>query len=61
MVHDEVICECPKENVKECVEIISREMEQVAAHLPVPFKADAEVSEVWYGKEINYDDDDAVE
>lgn len=54
MVHDEVICECPKQNVKRCTELIAYEMENVAKELPVPFKSDAEVSEVWYGKEYEY-------
>ena len=60
MVHDEVICEAPKENLHEVVPIIQRLMESVASHLPVPFKSDAEVSEVWYGKEINYEEEDDV-
>lgn len=60
MVHDEVICECPKKNLAEVVPIIQYEMQNVAKHLPVPFKSDAEVSEVWYGKEINYDDNDDI-
>lgn len=61
MVHDELICEAPKANLHEVVPIIQYEMQTVAKHLPVPFKSDAEVSEVWYGKEINYDDSDDIE
>lgn len=60
MVHDEVICECPKANVAKAVPIIQMEMESVAKHLPVPFKSDPEVSEVWYGKEINYEESDDI-
>lgn len=58
MVHDELICEAPKENLHIVVPIIQELMQNVASQLPVPFKSDAEVSEVWYGKEINYSDED---
>lgn len=60
MVHDELICEAPKSNLQEVVPIIQSEMQNVAKHLPVPFKSDAEVSEIWYGKEINYSEDDDI-
>ena len=61
MVHDEVICECPKEHAQTATPIIQELMESVAAHLPVPFKSDPEITEVWYGKEINYDDEDNID
>lgn len=60
MVHDEVICEAPKENLSKVVPIIQDLMQNVAKDLPVPFKSDAEVSEVWYGKEINYSEEDDI-
>lgn len=60
MVHDELICEAPKDKLNEVVPIIQELMQNVAKHLPVPFKSDAEVSEVWYGKEINYSEADDV-
>lgn len=60
MIHDEVICEVPEKNLSEAVPIIKSLMEHVADELPVPFKADAEVSECWYGKEINYSDEDEI-
>lgn len=60
MIHDEVICEVPECNLREAVPIIKEQMEYVAKDLPVPFKADAEVSKVWYGKEINYTEDDDI-
>ena len=61
MVHDEVICECPKEHAQTATPIIQELMESVAAHLPVPFKSDPEITEVWYGKEINYDEEDNID
>lgn len=61
MIHDEVICEVPEKNLSEAVPIIKGLMEYVAKDLPVPFKADAEVSSCWYGKEVNYTDDDDID
>lgn len=60
MVHDEVICEVPEKYLKEAVAIIQERMENVAKELPVPFRSDAEVSRIWYGKEINYTDEDEI-
>lgn len=60
MVHDELICEAPKQNIHEVVPIIQELMQNVASELPVPFKSDAEVSEVWYGKKINYSEEDDI-
>lgn len=60
MIHDELICEAPKQNIHEVVPIIQELMEIVASKLPVPFKSDAEVSEVWYGKKINYSEEDDI-
>lgn len=61
MVHDEVICEAPKDKLEIVVPRIQYLMENVASHLPVPFKSDAEVSEHWYGTEIEYHDQEAEE
>lgn len=60
MVHDEVICEIPEHNLQKAVPRIQMLMQTVANHLPVPFKSDAEVSECWYGKEINYSEEDDI-
>lgn len=60
MIHDEVICEVPEKNLNKAVPIIKELMEYVSRELPVPFKADAEVSTVWFGKEINYTDEDDI-
>ena len=53
-IHDEVIGECPKENAKEagerlCELMISSAMDIVS----IPMKVDAEITECWYGEEVN--------
>ena len=52
-IHDEVIGECPKENVKECsqrlAEIMSNAAEKI---LEMPIKCDVEITECWYGDTI---------
>lgn len=52
-VHDEVICECPEENAKECAELLSSLMVGAAADkIRVPMRCDAEVTRVWYGEPL---------
>ena len=46
-VHDELIVECPEEIAPEVAELISKEMEQVAA-LQVPLVAEAKWGSSWY-------------
>lgn len=60
MIHDEVICEIPEHNLQKAIPRIQMLMQSVASHLSVPFKADAEVSKCWFGKEINYTDADDI-
>lgn len=61
MIHDEVICECPKEHAEEAIRYIREDMEKAAAELPVPFKADAETADCWYGEEIDVNDEGEIE
>lgn len=52
-VHDEVIAECPIENVKECSELMAQVMCDAASKiLDMPIKCDVAISERWYGEEI---------
>lgn len=52
-VHDEVICECPEENVKRCSELLAETMSKAAEKvLDMPIKCDVEVSKAWYGESI---------
>ena len=46
-VHDELIVECPEELASQVAELISKEMEQVAA-LHVPLVAEAKWGSSWY-------------
>lgn len=61
-VHDEIIAECPKENMKECSELLASIMSHAAEEiLQMPIKCDVEVSEAWYGEKVewdNYDEDE---
>ena len=53
-VHDEVIAECPKENLKECSELLAKVMSDAAAEiLEMPIKCDVACSYQWYGEEIH--------
>lgn len=52
-VHDELIGECPKEHAKECKKRFSDLMSKAAeSRLEIPIKCDVEVTEQWYGKEV---------
>lgn len=52
-VHDEVIAECPKENVKQCAKLLAEVMSAAAEEiLKMPIKCDVVVTKEWYGKEI---------
>jgi DNA polymerase-1 len=46
-VHDELIVECPEAIAPQVAELVSREMEQVAA-LSVPLTAEAKIGKSWY-------------
>ena len=53
-VHDELIAECPEENVKECSERFAALMSKAAeSALSIPIKCDVEVTKAWYGESIN--------
>lgn len=52
-VHDEVVCECPRENAKECSELLAKVMCDAAEKiLEMPISCDVEVAERWYGNPI---------
>lgn len=53
-VHDEVIAECPEENIKECKELLASTMSHAAEQiLEMPIQCDVVVTKCWYGKEIS--------
>lgn len=52
-VHDEVIAECPEENVKECSKLLAATMSKAAEKiLEMPIKCDVEITKQWYGERI---------
>ena len=52
-VHDEIIAECPEENLKECAELLAQTMSDAAAQiLDMPINCDVACSYQWYGEEV---------
>ncbi len=52
-VHDELIAECPIENLAECKERFALLMSKAAeSGLSIPIKSDVEVTRNWYGEKI---------
>ena len=52
-VHDEVIAECPEENVKECSKLLAETMSKAAERLlEMPIKCDVAITREWYGEEL---------
>jgi len=52
-VHDELIAECPEENVKECSERFAMLMGKAAeSGLSIPIRCDVEITREWYGDSI---------
>ena len=52
-VHDEIIAECPEENLKECAELLAQTMSDAAARiLDMPINCDVACSYQWYGEEL---------
>lgn len=55
-VHDELIAECPEENVKECSERFASLMSEAAkSRLSIPIKCDVEITKQWYGEKLKYE------
>lgn len=53
-VHDEIIAECPEENLKECSKLLAETMSKAAEEvLEMPIKCDVACSYQWYGEEID--------
>ena len=52
-VHDEVIAECPEENVGECSKLLAETMSKAAEKiLEMPIKCDVTITKEWYGDEF---------
>lgn len=51
-VHDEIIGQCPKENIKEVQELVEKCMVEAGSDLDVPLKCDTDITEGWYHDKI---------
>lgn len=52
-VHDEIIGECPIENVQRCAELMSYCMIHAGKDLCVPLKCDVDLFRNWYGQKLD--------
>lgn len=53
-VHDEIIAECPQENIKQCSKLLAETMSKAAENiLKMPIKCDVEITERWYGEVVD--------
>lgn len=50
-IHDEILCEFPKENYEEGAKLLSKLMSSAGSFLPFPINCDVEVTTNWYGLE----------
>jgi len=55
-IHDEYLCECPKENAKECAKLLSDIMCSAAEDIKLPIKVDVAVSYKWYGEKLKVEE-----
>lgn len=55
-VHDEIIAECPIENVKRCSELMSQCMKDAGRDLCVPLSCDVALFYSWYGEEVSIEE-----
>jgi DNA polymerase-1 len=52
-VHDEVIAECPEENMIECSERLAKIMcDSASKLLEMPITCDVEITREWYGEKL---------
>lgn len=53
-VHDELIAECPEENMEECAQRFAELMSKAAEdRLHIPIKCDVEITREWYGERVD--------
>lgn len=53
-IHDELIGECPEENVAECAKLLAEIMSKAAEKLlEMPISCDAKITKAWYGEAIH--------
>lgn len=55
-VHDEIICQCPIDNIARCSEILEEIMNNCIVDCNIPFPVDIERSIRWYGRSYEVDE-----
>ena len=54
-VHDEIISTCPIQYAQECARFIDENMKKAAEGISVPMKTDAEITKIWYGEPLKFE------
>ena len=58
-VHDEIIAECPRENMQECSDLLAKTMSHAAEEiLNMSINVDVEITEAWYGDKVEWYQDE---
>jgi DNA polymerase I-like protein with 3'-5' exonuclease and polymerase domains len=61
-IHDEILAECPEENVAEVVPLFARIMSEAPGErFDIPISCDVEITHRWYGKKYKIEDGKLVE
>ena len=61
-IHDEILAECPVENVKECSERFAKIMSEAPGdRFEIPINCDVAISYRWYGERYRVTDDGRLE
>jgi DNA polymerase-1 len=61
-IHDEILAECPEENVAEVVPLFAQMMSEAPGDkFTIPIKCDVEITHRWYGKKYKLEDGKLVE
>lgn len=55
-VHDEIIGQCPKENVQQVKKLLEQRMMDAGKDLDIPLACDTEITEGWYHPEIKIEE-----
>ena len=55
-VHDEIIAQCPKENVHKVKQLLEQDMVSAGSDLDIPLVCDTEITEGWYYPPVNLEE-----
>ena len=59
VVHDEIICQCPIDNIERCSEILEDTMSNAIPDCNIPFPVDVTCNLRWYG--VDYTPEELLE